>query len=227
MKTELNDKIDFDKICSSELLDYISFKSEYPKEAEHAFIEFCRRFEKNVIEKAEIYSSKFGYSEVIALEIAHCAFSRVWKYPSFNLKKAKSKDVNKAILLWLYPIMYTQLIKYGEQNTCAEPTIEEDLSIITDLDELINKTSDSDDIEHKKKLKIKLDILNSAFIGLSQKHKIIYLTYKAYEVPGKNIPRSISKKLQDTLELTQSTIRIYKRDANLHVENYITQRNGR
>jgi hypothetical protein len=227
MKTELNDKIDFDKICSSELLDYISFKSEYPKEAEHAFIEFCRRFEKNVIEKAEIYSSKFGYSEVIALEIAHCAFSRVWKYPSFNLKKAKSKDVNKAILLWLYPIMYTQLIKYGEQNTCAEPTIEEDLSIITDLDELINKTSDSDDIEHKKKLKIKLDILNSAFIGLSQKHKIIYLTYKAYEVPGKNIPRSISKKLQDTLELTQSTIRLYKRDANLHVENYITQRNGR
>lgn len=227
MKTELNDKIDFDKICSSELLDYISFKSEYPEEAEHAFIEFCRRFEKNVIEKAEIYSSKFGYNEVIALEIAHCAFSRVWKYPSFNLKKAKSKDVNKAILLWLYPIMYTQLVKYGVQNTCAEPTIEENLSIITDFDELINKTSDSDDIEHKKKLKIKLEILNSAFIGLSQKHKIIYLTYKAYEVPGKNIPRSISKKLQDTLELTQSTIRIYKRDANLHVENYITQRNGR
>lgn len=227
MKTELNDKIDFDKICSSELLDYISFKSEYPEEAERAFIEFCRRFEKNVIQKAEIYSSKFGYSEVVALEIAHCAFARVWKYPSFTLKKAKSKDVNKAILLWLYPIMYTQLVKYGEQNTCADPTIEEDLSIITDLDELINKTSDSDNIEHKKKIKIKLEILNGAFIGLSEKQKIIYLTYKAYEVPGKNIPRSISKKLQDTLELTQGTIRLYKRDANLHVENYITQRNGR
>jgi hypothetical protein len=227
MKTELNDKIDFDKICSSELLDYISFKSEYPEEAEHAFIEFCRRFEKNVIQKAEIYSSKFGYNEVVALEIAHCAFARVWKYPSFALKKAKNKDVNKAILLWLYPIMYTQLVKYGEQNTCADPTIDEDLSIITDLDELINKTSDSDDVEHKKKLKIKLEILNSAFIGLSEKQKIIYLTYKAYEVPGKNIPRSISKKLQDTLELTQGTIRLYKRDANLHVENYITQRNGR
>ena len=227
METELNDKIDFDKICSSELLDYISFKSEYPEEAEHAFIEFCRRFEKNVIQKAEIYSSKFGYSEVVALEIAHCTFARVWKYPSFTLKKAKSKDVNKAILLWLYPIMYTQLVKYGEQNTCADPTIDEDLSIITDLDELVNKTSDSDNVEHKKKLKVKLGILDSAFIGLSEKHKIIYLTYKAYEVPGKNIPRSISKKLQDTLELTQGTIRLYKRDANLHVENYITQRNGR
>ena len=227
METELNDKIDFDKICSSELLEYISFKSEYPEEAEHAFIEFCRRFEKAVIQKAEIYSSKFGYSEVVALEIAHCAFARVWKYPSFNLKKTKSKDVSKAILLWLYPIMYTQLVKYGEQNTCADPTIDEDLSIITDLEGLVNIKSESDDIEHKKMLKIKLEILNSAFVGLSEKQKIIYLTYKAYEVPGKNIPRSITKKMQDTLELTQGTIRLYKRDANLHVDNYIKQRNGR
>lgn len=227
MKSELNNKIDFEKICSSELLEYISFKSEYPKEAENAFNEFCRRFEKNVIQKAEIYSSKFGYSEVVALEIANCAFARVWKYPSFTLEKAKSKDLTKAILLWLYPIMYTQLVKYGEQNTCAEPSIEEDLSIITDLDELVNKTSNSDDLENKKKLKLKLEFLNSAFVGLSEKQKIIYLTYKAYDVPGKNIPRSISKKLQDTLELTQSTIRIYKRDANLHVKNYIDKRNGK
>lgn len=226
METELNSKIDFDKICSSELLDYVSFKLEYPEEAEYAFIEFCRRFEKKVIQKAEIYSSKFGYSAVVALEIAHCAFARVWKYPSFNLKKAKSKDVSKAILLWLYPIMYTQLVKYGEHNTCADPTVDEDLSIITDLDGLVNIKSHSDDIEHKKNLKIKLEILNSAFVGLSEKQKIIYLTYKAYEVPGKNIPRSISKKLQDILELTQGTIRLYKRDANLHVDNYIKQRNG-
>lgn len=227
METELNNKIDFEKICSSELMDYISFKSEYPNEAEQAFYEFCRRFEKKVIQKAEVYSSKFGYNEVIALEIAHCAFARVWKYPSFTLDKAKSKDVNKAILLWLYPIMYTQLVKYGEQNTCADPAIDEDLSIITDLDGLVDKKIVSDDKEDKKNLKIKLGILDSAFIGLSEKHKIIYLTYKAYEVPGKNIPRTISKKLQDTLELTQGTIRLYKRDANLHVENYIKQRNGR
>ena len=33
----------------------------------------------------------------------------------------------------MYPIMYTQIIIYGEKNTCAEPTEEEDLSIITDI----------------------------------------------------------------------------------------------
>lgn len=227
MKTEFSEKIDFENICSSELLEYISFKAEYPQEAESAFYEFCRRFEKNVIQKAEIYCAKFSYSEVVALEIAHCAFARVWKYPSFTLEKAKSKIVEKAILLWLYPIMYTQLVKYGKENSCAEASTDEDLSIIIDLDGLVDKTCHSDDEDDKKSLKIKLGVLESAFLGLSEKHKIIFLTYKAYEVPGKNIPRPISKKLQDTLELTQGTIRLYKRDANLHVENYIKQRNGR
>jgi hypothetical protein len=227
MKTEFSEKIDFENICSSELLEYISFKAEYPEEAESAFYEFCRRFEKKVMQKAEIYCAKFRYSEVVALEIAHCAFARVWKYPSFTLEKAKSKIVEKAILLWLYPIMYTQLVKYGKENSCAEASTDEDLSIITDLDGLVDKTCDSDDVDDKKSLKIKLGVLESAFLGLSEKHTIIFLTYKAYEVPGKNIPRTISKKLQDTLELTQGTIRLYKRDANLHVENYIKQRNGR
>ena len=40
METELNNKIYFDKICSIELLEYISYKSEYPEESEFAFIDF-------------------------------------------------------------------------------------------------------------------------------------------------------------------------------------------
>src|SRR6478735_7794123 len=196
METQLNDKIDFEKICSSELLDYISFKSEYPKEAEYAFIEFCRRFEKDLLRKAEVYCSKFGYNEVIAFDVANCTFARVWKYPTFDLKKAKSKNVEKGILLWLYPTMYTQILKFQHAATCAEPTEEEDLGIISDLDGLVDKMSDSDDMDNKKTLKKKLQVLEGAFMGLSGKHKIIYLTYKAYERTGKNIPRTVSKKLQ-------------------------------
>jgi hypothetical protein len=226
METEINEKIEFGKICSSELLDYISFKEEYPKEAEWAFIEFCKRFEKDLLQKAEVYCAKFGYNEVVALDVANCTFSRVWKYPSFNLKKAKSKDVTKAILLWLYPIMYTQILKFQHAASCAEPTEEEDLCLITDLDGLVNKISDSVDVDDKKKLKAQLKVLESAFLGLTEKHKIIYLTYKAYERAGKNIPRGISKKLQDVLDLVPVTIRIYKRDTNLHVENYIKQHNA-
>ncbi len=226
METKLNDNIDFDKICSSELLDYISFKSEYPEEAENAFIEFCKRFEKDLLQKAEIYCSKFGYNEVIAFDVANCTFARVWKYPTFKLNKAKNKSIDKSILLWLYPTMYTQILKFQHSTTCAEPTEEENLEIITDIDGLIDKTMDTNNIEDKKTLKKTLQVLESAFIGLSDKHKIIYLTYKAYERIGKNIPRTVSKKLQDTLDLVPVTIRIYKRDANQHVENYLKNSNN-
>jgi len=109
-------------------------------------------------------------------------------------------------------------------NTCAEPTSEEDLSVITTVNELI-EFHIGNDVEKKNELKVMLEILNSAMLGLSEKHKIVYLTYKAYEQFGKNIPRSISKKLQGQLELTQNSIRVYKLDANKHVLNYLEQIN--
>lgn len=227
METKPNDTIDFKEISSSELLEYISFKSEYPKEAELAFAEFCRRFEKDLLQKAEIYCLRFGYNEIIALDAATCAFARIWKYPTFDATKSKHKSIDRAILLWMYPIMYTQILKFEHAATCADPNEEEALEIITNLDSLVDKISDSDRIEDKKSLKKNLQILESAFIGLTDKHKVIYLTYKAYERVGKNIPRSVSKKLQETLELVPVTIRIYKRDANKHVDNYLKENNAR
>ncbi|MEO2099494.1 MAG: RNA polymerase subunit sigma, partial [Flavobacteriaceae bacterium] len=136
MNTDTNQDIDFEKIPSVELLEYISFKEEFPTEAQLAFVQFCYRFDKDLKRKSEIYCNKYGYSEVVALEIVNCTFARVWRYPTFKKEKAKSKDFDKAIQLWMYPILYTQIIKYGEQNTCADPTEEEDLSLVNDAEEL-------------------------------------------------------------------------------------------
>ncbi len=147
--------------------------------------------------------------------------------PTFDGAKSKHKSIDRAILLWMYPIMYTQILKFEHAATCADPNEEEALEIITNLDSLVDKISDSDQIEDKKSLKKNLQILESAFVGLTEKHKVIYLTYKAYERVGKNIPRSVSKKLQETLELVPVTIRIYKRDANKHVDNYLKENNAR
>lgn len=226
METELKETNKYKDVCSSQLLQHIALKDEFPVEAKQAFTEFCYRFEKEVIRRSEIYSSKFNYTEVVALEIAQCTFARVWKYPTFDINKAKGNDVDKAVLLWLNRILYTQLIKYGKEQFCAEPSEEEDLSIITDVDRLIDLKSSSDDPHQVRMFRQRLEVLNKAFIGLSEKHKIIYLTYKAYEIQGKNIPRTITKKLQDTLELTQASIRVYKKEANLHVINYIEKING-
>lgn len=115
-------------------------------------------------------------------------------------------------------------MKYGIKDTCSEPD-KDDLDIIENVDELINFTV-GDDIERKRDLKVHLEIIERAMLGLSDKHKIIYLTYKAYENNYKNIPRPVSKKLQEKLNIVASSIRVYKKEANLHVNNYLKSLNG-
>ena len=226
MKVELKDTdINFEVLSSDELIEYISFKEEFPNEAEKAFVIFCNRFQNDIIKTAEIYSNKYGYSEVTALDIANCTFAKVWKYHSFNKSKSKNKDVDKAIKIWLHAIVFNELMKYGVQDTCTEPD-ENDLSIVESIDELIILTV-GDDSEKKKDLKIKLEIIERAMLGLSEKHKIVFLTYKAYENNGKkNLPRIVGKKLRENLNLVQSSIQVYKKEATDHISNYLKSLNG-
>ena len=226
MKTKANQDIDFENMPSLELLEYISFKDEFPFEAERAFIQFCYRFEKDIKRKSEIYCNKYGYSEVVALEIANCTFSRVWKYPTFEKEKSKSKDLDKGILLWMYPILYTQIVKYGEQNTCVEPDEEEDLCLVHNADELIERF-DTPDVEAKREITAKLKTMERALTQLSEKHRIIYFTYRAYQKVGKKVPRTITKLLREKLSLTQKSVNTYYGDAHRHVTNYLNILNGK
>jgi len=217
---------DFEKMKGDELITFISWKAEYFEEAKLAFTVFCFRYEKDLQQKAEIYCSKFEYNESIALMAVECSFGRVWNYPTFDMKKSHVKDENKAILLWMYRILYTQIILFKNRDTCAQPTEEEDLTLINNLDEYASFSS-KENLEKKKELIEKCSIIESALQGLSQKHKIIYFTYLAYELPKKNIPRSITKKLREHLDLTQNSIRVYNNEAVKHVESYINKINGK
>ncbi|WP_394664916.1 RNA polymerase subunit sigma [uncultured Chryseobacterium sp.] len=219
-------EIIFEALSGDDLIDYISFKNEYPHEATLAFTEFCNRYERDILKKAEIYCNKYNYSEVVALEVATCAFVRVWKYHSFNKNKAKyPEDMDRSILLWLYPIVYNEMIKYGERNTCTEPS-EDDLSVVENIDELITLTV-GEDVERKRDLRVALEVLEKAMQGLSEKHKIVYLTYKAYENTGKkNLPRTVGKKLRNRLNLVQSSIQVYKKEATDHINKYLEYLNG-
>lgn len=209
MNTKLQtEEIDFENLSSDELIEYISFKEEFPEEAEKAFTVFCYRFQADTIRTAEIYSNRYNYSEVEALDVANCAFARVWKYPKFTIDKAKTKNIDKAIKVWLHAIIYNELMKFGVKETCAEAD-ENDLDIIENIDELVTFTV-GDEIEKKRDLKLRLEILEKAMLGLSEKQKIIYLTYKAYENNGKNLPRIVSQKLKERLNIVQSSIRVYK-----------------
>jgi hypothetical protein len=149
----------------------------------------------------------------------------VWKYPSYDQEKSKSKDINKGIKLWLHRIVYTQLANYKNKGFCYEADKETDLSLIETIEELVEGYSVPD--EKKRLILKKMSVVDEALSQLTQKHKIIYLTYKLYCPDGKTyIPRAVSKKLQEELGLAQGSIRKYKEEANKIVETYLTRING-
>ncbi|MCS2713646.1 RNA polymerase subunit sigma [Bacteroides thetaiotaomicron] len=177
----MTEKIDFENMVGSELLEYISFKDEFPNEAELAFYVFCDRYQRDILQKSEIQCSKFEYNEAIAFLAAKCTFDKVWnKAHTFSMEKANTKNIDKAILLWMYKILYTQILLFKDRDTCAQPTEEEDLSLIENLDALVNVYA-PENIEKQKELKENLSFLERVLQGLSQKHRIIYFTYLAYK----------------------------------------------
>nr|WP_294860515.1 RNA polymerase subunit sigma [uncultured Fluviicola sp.] len=211
---------------SVELMEYIALKSDFPTEAKEAFEVFCYRFGKELKEKAEIICNNWNYNEVVALDIVNCTFNRVWKYASFNSSKAKGTDMDKAIRVWLFRIAQSQLANHHNNSTCYDLTQEEDLSIISSVDELAEHIGT--DVEKKKELRKALDFLNDALSTLTDKHKVIFLTYKAYEKNGKRIvPHAVAAKLRANLGLVQSTVKVYKNQAYELVENYIKQNHGK
>ena len=175
---------DIKNSSSADLVDYVAMKADFPKEAKEAFEIFCLRFQSDVLQKAEIVCSRWDYNEVVALDLVSCNFERVWKYPTFNFAKAKASNEDQAIRLWLYGIVQTQLTNFHNNNTCHEPTGEEDLAVINSTEELIDYTC-SGNIEAKKVLRKKMEIVDKGLSLLGKKHKIIYLTYRAYEKPKK------------------------------------------
>jgi DNA-directed RNA polymerase specialized sigma24 family protein len=223
MELDMNSNIDFSTVCSSELFEYISFKDEFPDEAKKAFQEFVNRFQRDVFEKSEIYCLNFKLNETIAEDIANCTFAKIWKYPKFKISKAKGKTIDISIKSYLYRIIWTQIINHKKNGFCEEPSEEEDLTIVENYNDFIDRF----DVENKKEIMHKYDFINSALENLSEKHRIIYFTYKAYEKSGKNLPKPIITQLKETLQLAQGSIRRYKSDANEAVNNYINQRNGK
>lgn len=212
---------EYQKMSGVELLEWIAFKGDYPQEAEMAFCVFCDRYQRRLLQKSEIHCCKFNYNETIALMAVECTFNKVWnKAITFDMKKANTKNIDSAIYIWMGKILYTQITLFKVSDKCAQPTSEEDLSLIYDVDQLIVHT-EPNDIETQKILKTKLAFVESVMERLSPKHRVIYLTYLAYgSETGRNIPRSVSNKLKEELELTQASIRVYKKQVSDLIKNY-------
>ena len=130
----------------------------------------------------------------------------------FLIAYMKIKNIDNAIVVWLNKIAYTQVLKFKNGNECADVNADEDLSVIDDavgFYEVVSQRQYMSDEEKEKRIQW----LNAKLAGMDEKHRIVLLTYLAYESHGKKLPRTLTLKLRTQLNLEQSTIRVYKKEA--------------
>lgn len=222
----MNNSQDLNNEATESLLEYIQWKDEpdYAEVAKEALTVFIFRYQLDLLKKLIPICKNWGYDKQVATELAYETFDRIWKYPKFDLSKSKQKDYDKAITFYLYGIAKRLLADYKKSETEEPNPFTGDEEIIRDLPDIETL---SDDKVCKAELKRMYELLNEALSRLTPKHKVIYLTYKHYESltnEGYNLPRHLTKKLQDELDLTQNSIRVYKKQAieavNAHLKIY-------
>lgn len=222
----MNNSQELNKEPTENLLEYIQWKDDpdYAEIAKEAFRVFVFRYQLELLKKLIPICKNWGYDKQVATELAYETFNRIWKYPKFDLSKSKQKDFHKAITFYLFGIAKRLLVDYKKNETDEPNPFTGDEEIIYDLPDIETLRNDK---FRKAELKRMYELLNDALSRLTQKHKVIYLTYKHYESltnEGYNLPRHLTKKLQDELDLTQNSIRVYKKQAieavNTHLKIY-------
>jgi len=194
------------------LIKIMADKTLDPSKADEAFDLFCAKYEARLLPLVEGLCAKLGYSADIAFKAVECAFARVRKYPTFDKLKSKSKNIDNAIVLWVNKIAYTQVLKFKNNGECANVSHEEDLAVITNASEFYEIASKYNYISEEEKAE-KIARIESKMSELDAKHRVVLLTYLAYESQYKTLPRSLLLKLRTLLNLSQSSIRVYKKEA--------------
>ena len=144
--------------------------------------------------------------------LSKAPFKMALKYPKYKPARCKSGNTDQCVRLYLYGFAQTILSDYINEAKRPNP-FSGDEDIVTDFPDI-----DALEIPDERKaiLKKQFDLVKGALDRLGPKHKIIYLTYKQYESAlnaGFYMPRKLLKKMQDELELTQASIRLYKKEA--------------
>ena len=142
-------------------------------------------------DKRNPYDNKF-YEDVY---VARMNDAGVWMGAEPVSKKINKKDNNAVV--GISPDGNSLYIYNGEEK------------VITTL---VDPDRDYEP-EKLKQLKDAEKQLDEVFSKLTQKHKIIYLTYSYHEKEGKYLPKHLREELKDVVQLSQSSIRVYKKEA--------------
>jgi DNA-directed RNA polymerase specialized sigma24 family protein len=193
----------------------------FEETAQAAFRTFVFRFTQQLSQKNEIICKNWGYSVNVAIEVTHRTFKKFWKYPKFNVAKTNTADVDIAVILYLLGIARNVLSDYVNQlNGIDSSPYNGRETIVWDFP--VDQSFD-DPLELNDR-KTHAKVVREALATLSEKHKVIFLTYKKYENGTNKLPRKLLAEIRKQLGISQPTVRVYKFEAynkvNQHLEFY-------
>ena len=205
------DRKDSQKVDGVKLIRIIANRNIDEEAARKDFYLFVSYFEIKIKKRVEILALKYGYNENVAFEAIRCAFNKVWLYPTFDMGKSSCTNEENAIIIWLVKIAFSQMCQFTRTGECARISEEEDLSVIENTEDFVDSFQVAG-LDPLEKMQL-IEIMEKKLSLLDEKHRIIYLTYKAYQKSGKKLPRKLLEKLRKRLGLSQNAIRVYKKQA--------------
>lgn len=210
----------FEKETTENLIEYIKWKEQpdYIDAAKNAFVVFCFRFRADIVKKCEVICTRWKHDISVAEELANRVFNNFWNNPNYqDEKRRNATTIEEGVLFYLYGIANKEIINLYRQKVDPSPYLGDE-EIIWDFPEI---DMDSMSTERRKELIEKREVIEIALERLSNKHKVIYLTYLYHGIREKNLPRHLLKKLRDELGLAQATIGYYKYEAEKTIHDYL------
>lgn len=180
-------------------------KESNGEEARKAFELFCGYYTEKVTQMAVVLCRRWKKSEDYAYVIVQCAFEKVWQCHSFDKRKSRIKDIDKAILYWMNTILYHEMTLFSQKGNCSHPE-EEDLPLITSP-EMFIESYIGDDYLTDEQFEAVRATMEKAFSGLSEQEVTVYLTYKLYLKVNDRVPQRVLKKLRARYGITQDAIK--------------------
>lgn len=180
----------------------MTFQNPHHPDSDYAFYALTDRFKGHLLRYCEIRCDKYGHQPSVAIELAENVFKSYAKFQSFDFDRAKTKNDDRAFQIYLNSIARRELINIFRLEKRKREGKWSDGS-----EQLITKVPSIKSANPKAQIII--DVLNS----LPYSHRVIYLTYKAYETVGCNLPKGLQEKLRAHLGgIKQTTIRSYKKE---------------
>ncbi|MBI2417418.1 MAG: sigma-70 family RNA polymerase sigma factor [Ignavibacteriales bacterium] len=208
---------DLETLSTLEIIGLINKRKESGgrDKAKAAFRLFCLRFGSELIKKSEIICKKWNLDSTIAIQVVDSTFKRFVKYGKFDLSKSKELDIDKAVLLYLFGIaqrIFADIWRNNHSNKHNPYTGKE--RVIRDFPQQLKGSDQSDTNSHSS-------VVMKALSTLTEKHRIVFLTYSSYECDGFKLPRKLLQELRSELNISQTTIRSYHFEAIKKVNEYL------